>query len=72
MHGTPKYVSNTGIYFINGNNLESGSIHITNETKEVSKEDSLKNDKQLNSNTILMSININPLRYLAVISTILG
>ncbi len=57
LHGTPKYVSNTGIYFINGNNLESGSIHITDETKEVSKEDSLKNDKQLNSNTILMSIN---------------
>ena len=57
LHGTPKYVSNTGIYFINGNNLESGSILISNETKEVTKEDSLKNDKQLTSNTILMSIN---------------
>ena len=39
LHGTPDYVNGTGIYFINGNNLNLGSICITNETKEVSKKD---------------------------------
>lgn len=57
LHGTPDYLNGTGIYFINGNNLNLGSICITNETKEVSKKDYIKNDKALTLDTILMSIN---------------
>lgn len=57
LHGTPKYTKNTGIYFINGNNLTDGSICITDETKEVSREDQSKDDISLSSNTILLSIN---------------
>ncbi len=57
LHGTPKYTDNTGIYFINGNNLVSGSILITDETKQVSIEEKSKNDNSLDFNTLLLSIN---------------
>ncbi|MCI5147160.1 MAG: hypothetical protein D3923_16940 [Candidatus Electrothrix sp. AR3] len=57
LHGTPKYVDDSGIFFINGNNLISGSIFITNDTKQVHKKDQAENDKGLGLNTILMSIN---------------
>ncbi len=57
LHGTPKYVDDSNIYFINGNNLTSGRIRINNETKQVSEKERLINDKALDINTILMSIN---------------
>ena len=57
IHGTPQYVVGSNIYFINGNNLSSGRIIITNETKQVSIKDKIANDKALNSNTVLLSIN---------------
>jgi type I restriction enzyme S subunit len=57
LHGTPKYVDDSGIYFINGNNLISGSIYITNETKQVDEKDQSKDDNVLSFSTILMSIN---------------
>lgn len=57
IHGTPKYISNGGVFFINGNNLKSGRIEVTEETKQVSESQISENDKLLNSNTILISIN---------------
>ncbi|WP_159022259.1 restriction endonuclease subunit S [Formosa sp. L2A11] len=57
LHGTPKYVEDSGVYFINGNNLNLGTINISNETKQVSKKEMSKNDETLGPNTILMSIN---------------
>jgi len=57
LHGTPQYVNDGGVYFINGNNLISGIISVNNETKQVSVIEQSKNDKILNTNTILMSIN---------------
>lgn len=57
LHGTPQYVNNGGIYFINGNNLISGTISVNNETKQVSVNEQFKDNKILNTNTILMSIN---------------
>lgn len=56
LHGTPKYIDNGGVYFINGNNLISGTICITNETKQVTENEQSKDDKMLNTNTILVSI----------------
>ena len=57
LHGTPEYTDNSGIYFINGNNLIYGSILITDETKQVSELQQTKDDISLTSNTILISIN---------------
>ena len=57
LHGTPTYTDNTGVYFINGNNLVSGSIVITSSTKQVNREEQSKDDISLDSNTILLSIN---------------
>ncbi len=57
LHGTPIYSSNTGFYFINGNNLINGVICINENTKEVDYDIFKGNDKSLNDNTILMSIN---------------
>jgi len=57
LHGTPTYTDNTGVYFINGNNLVSGSIEITNDTKQVERSEQSKDDLSLDFNTILLSIN---------------
>ena len=57
LHGTPMYQENTGIHFINGNNLIDGKIFITENTKEVPSEVRLKNEKGLTKNTLLISIN---------------
>ena len=57
IHGTPTYVSNSNIYFINGNNLKSGKINIDKETNQVSQDQLTNGDKSLNKNTILISIN---------------
>ncbi|WP_374255147.1 restriction endonuclease subunit S [Acinetobacter brisouii] len=57
LHGTPEYESNTGLYFINGNNLNDGIIQIKPETKTVTKESFEKNKKNLTIRTVLVSIN---------------
>ncbi|WP_223254517.1 restriction endonuclease subunit S [Bacillus sp. HNG] len=57
LHGTPQYSPNGNIAFINGNNLLNGKIVINSETKYVTSDYQSKDDKELNQNTILMSIN---------------
>jgi len=57
LHGTPIYREDGDVFFINGNNLVNGKINITKETKFVNESDQSKDDKSLNANTILMSIN---------------
>lgn len=57
LHGTPEYVSKSDIYFINGNNLIDGRIQINETTKKVSIETFEQNDKNLNENSLLISIN---------------
>lgn len=57
LHGTPKYVDDSGIYFINGNNIVSGKIEIYENTKQVSEKVYKKNEKEINENTLLISIN---------------
>ena len=57
LHGTPKYSDDGDYYFINGNNLSEGKIVIKNETKRCTEEEYLKYKKELNSRTILVSIN---------------
>ena len=56
LHGTPIY-SQTGNYFINGNNLENGKIIVSSDTPKVNDSVFEKNNKELNDSTILMSIN---------------
>ena len=57
LHGTPSYVDNSNFKFINGNNIDDGQISIYEHTKCVSEEEYLSNKKELNENSILMSIN---------------
>lgn len=57
LHGTPEYEDNTGLYFINGNNLNDGVIEIKDHTKTVSKESFEKNKKDLCLRTMCVSIN---------------
>jgi len=57
IHGTPSYDDNGEFHFINGNNLENGKIVINNQTKRASRQEYLKYKKELNENTILVSIN---------------
>ena len=57
LHGTPDYVTETGIKFINGNNIKNGRILVSEATKNVSEEVWKKHDLPLDSNTLLMSIN---------------
>lgn len=57
LHGTPSYVDDSAIYFINGNNLKNGWIEITNNTKCVSEDELQNNFIELNENSLLLSIN---------------
>ena len=57
LHGTPEYVNDSDIYFINGNNLIDGHIQINETTKKVSAETFEQNDKNLSDKTLLISIN---------------
>lgn len=57
LHGTPQYVDNSGIYFINGNNINSGKIEVYENTKQVSLKDYTKNKKVINLNSLLISLN---------------
>ena len=57
LHGTPKYDENGEYYFVNGNNLINGLIVIKTSTKRISNEEYQRIKKNLNSSTILISIN---------------
>jgi type I restriction enzyme S subunit len=57
LHGTPKYTESGEYYFINGNNLTDGKIEIKKDTKKVTYEEFLKHKKDLNDNTLFVSIN---------------
>lgn len=57
IHGTPRYVHESEYYFINGNNLVKGCVVINSDTKWVSREEYLIHKKDLDRNTIQLSIN---------------
>ena len=57
LHSTPKYVDSSEYFFINGNNLVNGEIKIFDSTKCVSEEEFKEHFIQLNSKTLLLSIN---------------
>ncbi len=57
LHGTPEYTDETEFHFINGNNLGNGVIQITPQTRTISEEQFLANEKGLTPQTILLSIN---------------
>ena len=57
IHGTPEYDATGTVYFINGNNLNNGSIEIKADTKKVSEQEAEKHKRLLNSTTVLVSIN---------------
>ena len=57
IHTTPVYTDNTDFYFINGNNLVKNSIQVSEITKTVSEDEYRKHRIDLDSKTILMSIN---------------
>lgn len=57
LHGTPKYSVDGEYYFINGNNLNNGNIIFKENTKKVAVEEYDKYKKNLNSRTVLVSIN---------------
>ena len=57
LHGTPNYDESGSYFFVNGNNLKEGSIHIKPETKRVNEIEYQKHKKKLNSRTVFVSIN---------------
>lgn len=57
IHSTPKYDENGHYYFVNGNNLVDGKIQIFSNTKRVNDAEFEKHRRNLNDNTILISIN---------------
>ena len=57
IHGTPEYDEDGEYFFINGNNLNNGEIEIKENTKRVNLEQYEKHYRELNDNTVLISIN---------------
>ena len=57
IHSTPKYTDKSSIRFVNGNNLNNGSIVFSDLTKFVDEDDAKNHYRNLSSRTILMSIN---------------
>ncbi|WP_201578553.1 restriction endonuclease subunit S [Psychrobacter okhotskensis] len=57
IHSTPKYTNKSSIRFVNGNNLNNGSIVFSDSTKFVDEEDAKNHHRNLSDRTILMSIN---------------
>lgn len=57
LHGTPEFDVNGEYFFVNGNNLKNGQIILKQETKRVSKNEYNKYKKNLNCNTMFISIN---------------
>lgn len=74
IHKTPLYADTSEIYFINGNNLKSGSIVIQDSTKCVDENDAINHRKGLGVRTLLMSINgtIGNLAYYRGENVVLG
>ncbi len=57
IHATPEYVPYSDYHFINGNNINNGSVVITENTMCISEAEYRRLRKQLDNKTILMSIN---------------
>ena len=57
LHGTPAYDETGEYFFINGNNLSDGLIERKGNTSKVSVDEYNKYKKELNSRTVLVSIN---------------
>lgn len=57
IHATPSYVDSSGIYFINGTNLNNGKIKITSGTRCVDEEEYLKHKIGIQKGAILLSLN---------------
>ncbi len=57
LHGTPNYSDDGEYYFINGNNLNGKQIKIKSNTKKVDQVEYLKHKRELNNDTVLVSIN---------------
>ncbi len=57
LHGTPKYVDSSDYFFINANNLVNDRIELKESTRNISKSEYEKYKKELNENTVLVSIN---------------
>lgn len=57
LHGTPEYDEFGEYYFINGNNLVNRKIDLNSNAKRTNTSEYLKYRKNLNQNTILVSIN---------------
>ena len=57
IHGTPIFDENGIYYFVNGNNLVNGKIIIKSDTKKVNETEYIKYKKNINENTVLLSIN---------------
>lgn len=57
IHGTPKYNEKGLVTFINGNNLKNQKILFNKSNKHVDSSQKSLEDKSLNENTILISIN---------------
>jgi len=57
IHTTPTYTDKSEYCFVNGNNLKEGFIIFGDKTKFVPEQEYVKHRKDLNENTILMSIN---------------
>lgn len=74
LHSTPKYNDLGNYHFINGNNLKDGLIVIDEKTKKVDEEEYLKHKRDIDNNTILLSINgtIGNLAYYNNENVILG
>jgi len=57
IHATPVYSLSGEYYFINGNNIDKGSITVTGDTKRVDLAEYHKHKKDLSNRTIFLSIN---------------
>jgi len=57
LHGTPNYIEDGEVFFINGNNLKNGAVLLDSDTKRVSETELISNYIELNENSLLMSIN---------------
>lgn len=57
IHSTPNYNEDGDVFFVNGNNLKNGKVVITLDTKRINRDELEKHRRDLNSRTLLMSIN---------------
>lgn len=57
LHGTPQYADDTGLFFVNGNNLENGHLRLGASAREVPRVEFERHKVPLNESTVLLSIN---------------